>query len=68
MNEIEYNQLGLKELAISDIKDTNGGAWYIFVAGAIAGGLLYDAWKTSLTGYVNGCMNGSVDAAIRPSR
>ena len=58
----------LHELPPDQMINTHGGSWFAFVAGAIAGGIIYDAWKASLNGYVSGCMNGSIDPAIRPSR
>ena len=70
METKNLKQLGLVELTGTKLKAIDGGVvpWAAFVAGAIAGGLLYDAWKASMKGYVNGVTNGTVDPAIRPSR
>ena len=43
-----------------ELRETNGGSWGLFIAGAIAGGFIYDAWKAGVSAYVNGCMNGSI--------
>jgi thiol:disulfide interchange protein len=64
MNALNLNALGVQELNTPETMQTNGGfAWGAFIAGAIAGGLLYDAAKAAylaaLDAYVDAAASGA---------
>lgn len=39
---MDTKELELKELSVSEAKETNGGGWVIFVGSTLLGGLLCD--------------------------
>lgn len=48
MNALELKNYGVSDLKVNELYKTEGGWIVPFVAGAIAGGLLYDAWKEGI--------------------
>lgn len=68
MKEADFCQMGLRELNNWESSHIDGGSWIVFVAGAIAGGIIYDAWKSGAKAYVKACMNGTIDPSVRPYR
>jgi len=54
MKEINQNELFIEELNSNDLRERNGGWLVPFSVGAIAGGIIYDAWKVMVKMHVDG--------------
>jgi hypothetical protein len=53
-NQTNQNEFLFEELNQTDLKDNNGGWLVPFIAGAIAGGIVYDVWKEMVKMHVDG--------------
>lgn len=45
MNSLDLNAMGVQEMNTSEMIQADGGNPWAFVAGAIIGGMIYDAYK-----------------------
>lgn len=45
MKNLELNAMGVQEMETKEKQKIEGGSPWVFVAGAIIGGMIYDAYK-----------------------
>ena len=59
--ELELSAYGVSEMSRQEMVETDGGInpWVAFVAGAIVGGIIYDAAKTVYVAAVNAYVDAS---------
>lgn len=74
MKNLDLNAYGVREMSYDEIINHNGGfAWGAFIAGAIAGGVIYDvckalyleAWEAVVDGAGDGAFDGMPSPAFR---
>ncbi|MEJ5315659.1 MAG: hypothetical protein WHS63_01490 [Tenuifilum sp.] len=62
---------GVQELSTVEKNSTEGGNIWVFFAGAIVGGIVYDAAKAAyiaaVEGYINASANGTYEGMPSPS-
>ena len=57
MKNFDLNACGVQEMNAAEVAEVNGG-FLPFVAGAICGGMLYDAWKAGVKYVLSGEYQG----------
>ncbi len=61
-------KFGVSDLNAFELLKVEGGWLIPFVVGAIAGGMIYDAWKAAAKHHINTMMETGGDAFIRGGR
>lgn len=47
MKNLDLNSIGVQEMNALEMKETDGGWVWAFIAGAIIGGMIYDVYKAA---------------------